>query len=287
MSAEASAAGIPYPPPPSYRFRVDGKRTLITGASNGIGREAAIAFARRGARVAVSGRSADKLEELAEDIRGEGGTAVVVPADLSDKGQADDLAGRAAEALGGLDVLINNAGGAGAYIEGGSSGLFGTPPGTVDELFQLNVLSAYALARSAAFIMRDAGRGGCIINNSSIQAIYPTWNLGPYAAMKAALETFTRVWAQELGPWQIRVNGLAPGGVISGNLQRLIDDPNDRAAREATIPMGWLAVPEDAAAALVFLASDDARWVSGTTIVLSGGRTGVPNYIRPEEAPRP
>lgn len=270
---DESTTPVNPPPVPNYQFRLDGKRALITGASRGMGREAAKAFARLGANVAVSGRSEAELEKLATEIRDEGGIATVLIADVSDVSQAEALATQAADALGGIDVLVNNAGGAAAYVPGGSTGLLGTPPAVFEELFRLNLLSAYALTRSAATIMRDAGHSGSIINNTSIQGLFPTWNLGPYAATKAGLQAFTSAWAEELGPHQIRVNAIAPGGVITGNLQRLIDDPVQRAAREATIPMGWLAVPEDAAACMIFLASDESRWVSGATILLSGGRS--------------
>src|SRR5690606_4294935 len=126
-------------PVPTYQFRLDGKRALITGASRGMGRETAKAFARLRANVAVSGRSEAELETLAGEIREEGGTATVLIADVGDVAQAEKLATQAANALGGIDILVNNAGGAAAYIPGGSTGLLGTPPAVFEELFRLNL----------------------------------------------------------------------------------------------------------------------------------------------------
>jgi 7-alpha-hydroxysteroid dehydrogenase len=257
-----------------FEFSLAGKRALITGASRGIGRATAEALAAHGADMVLSGRNETELEEVAAEIRALGRQVHVVPADLMDTESAAALPTRAAERLGGLDILINNAGGAGAYVPGSSGGLFDVTNEAYEGLFRLNLASAYAVTAAAAQIMKDQGSGGSIVNNTSIQGIAPTGNLGAYASVKAGLQALTVAWAQELGPFQIRVNAVAPGGVVSENLARLIKDPEARREREAKIPLGWLAEPRDAAACMLFLAADEARWVSGATILLSGGRPG-------------
>lgn len=255
-----------------FTYSLAGKVAVVTGASRGIGRAIALAFADHGADLVLTSRSTGELEEVAAAARASGRRAVVQPADLYDLDQVRAVVDTAVREFDGLDILVNNGGGAGAYIEGGSEGLLNTPPGALEKLFRLNVFAHFAMTQAAAPVMQRRG-GGSIINTTSIVGtVSPAPRLQAYGATKAALESLTKSWAVELGPAKIRVNCFQPGGIVTGNMARLIDTPEKRAEREKLIPIGRLGEPADAAALAVYLASDEASWVSGATIMLSGAR---------------
>ena len=253
------------------RFSLEGKKAVVTGASRGIGRGIAIGFAEQGADVVLASRSVAELEETKAGVEAHGRRAVVAETDFMDLARAALPIQVALDQLGGLDILVNNAGGAGAYIEGGSEQLLDTPVEAMEAMMRLNVLAPAALAKRAAEALKDTG-GGSIVNITSTAAMVPRGHLHAYSAAKAAMAAFTFAWAESLGPYNIRVNAIAPGGVMSGNLARLVDTPEKRATVEAKIPLGRIGEPTDAAAAAIFLASDEAAWVNGATILLSGGR---------------
>jgi len=252
-----------------------GKAALVTGASRGTGGAAALALARAGADVALAARSVDDLERVAAQVRAVGVRAEAIVADMQDAQDVEAMVARAASALGGLDILVNNAGGAGAYVEGGSAGLLETETAAWDALFALNLRGPFVAAREAARLMRDQGRGGCIINIGSVHGQFTRWTYHGYSAAKAALSELTAMWAVELGRYGIRVNEIAPGIIAAGrNGGRLLSSPDARAEREALVPLGRLGSPEDVAEIVLFLASDAAAYVSGATIAASGGWRG-------------
>lgn len=253
------------------QFSLAGKVAVVTGASRGIGRGIALAYAEHGADLVLASRSVGDLEKLRAEIEKLGRSAVVVETDMLDLSQAPKPVEVALAEFGKLDVLVNNAGGAGAYIEGGSEELLDTPVEAVSRLMQLNVIAPAAITKAAAVAMKARGSGS-IINITSLVAHVPRGHLHAYSAAKAAMEAFTVAWSESLGPYGIRVNAIAPGGVMSGNLARLVDTDEKKAALTAKIPIGRIGVPEDAAACAVFLASDEASWVSGASLLLSGGR---------------
>lgn len=250
---------------------LSGKTALVTGASRGIGREIALGFARSGADIAIAARTAADLEALAEEIASCGVRSHAVVADTSSVEANEQLFAEAERALGPLDILVNNAGGGGSYVEGGSESLLDSSPQAVAALFTLNVIGPMALTRLAASSMREHG-GGSILNVSSRLAQSPNPAVGAYSASKAAIQSFTTSWALELGPYGIRVNAIAPGGVATANMGRIMADPQLSTSYESTVPLGRLGTPRDAANCALFLASDDAAWVSGATILVTGGR---------------
>ena len=255
----------------SFRFSLAGKVAVVTGASRGIGRAVAVAFADHGADLVLASRTLADLEATAAAVRRAGRRAVVSQVDMLDPLAPAGVVTAAVEAFGGLDILVNNAGGAGAVIGGGSTGLADTTDLALEQLFQLNVFAPFAIARAAVPVMSARG-GGSIINVSSIAGITPAPRLQAYGATKAAIESLTHSWAVELGPLGIRVNCFQPGGIATANMAHVIDTPEKRAVREKLIPLDRLGEPDDAAALAVYLASGEAGWVSGASVLLSGAR---------------
>ncbi|HEY3695858.1 glucose 1-dehydrogenase [Phenylobacterium sp.] len=252
------------------QFSLAGKIAVVTGASSGMGRAIAIRYAEHGADLVVTGRDRARLEDVAAEVRAAGRRALVAPADLLDPEQAARPVAAAVAEFGRLDVLVNNAGGAGMYVEHGTATLFDTPLSTVESLFRLNAFSPFVSAQAAARVMRDQG-GGVIINVTSVSAYSPAPDVHAYAAAKAALHAFGVAWGKELAAYNIRVNEIVPGAVETHNLSRRLSTPEGRKAMERGNPMGRLGRPDDIAAAAVYLASDEAAWVTGAEIRVSGG----------------
>ncbi len=240
-----------------------GKTALVTGASRGIGRSAAIALAKAGAQVVVHfGRNAAEARSVVEQIKAEGGRAEAIGADLSDPQGAHRLASRVREIVGErLDILVANAGvSKAAMIEE-------TTVEDFDALFAVNVRAPYFLVQQLLPIFKQ---GSSIIFTSSLAAHAAVGNLSAYAATKGAIDTLVRHFALALGVKGVRVNAVAPGVVETD----MSDFARTEAGREFTLAMQALkrvAQPDDIAGAIAFLASDAARWVSGDTLHVDGG----------------
>ena len=240
-------------------FRLDGKAALVTGASGGIGASIARALHAQGANVALSGTRRDALEALAATL---GERAFVCPADLRDATEPDALVTAAETAAGPLAILVNNA--------GMTRDMLALRMRDEDWQAVLDVdLSApFRLARAAlrGMLRRRAGR---IINIGSI--VGSTGNAGQanYAAAKAGLIGLTKALAQEVASRGITVNAVAPGFIVSPMTDRLAEEQRDKLA--AAIPLGRLGQPEDVAAAVAYLASAEAGWVTGATLHVNGG----------------
>jgi NAD(P)-dependent dehydrogenase (short-subunit alcohol dehydrogenase family) len=239
-----------------------GRTALITGATSGIGRAIAEAYAAAGAHVAVSGRDAERGAQVVDAIRANGGTADFVAADLGASIDAvTALAGEATSVLGRVDILVNNA------------GIFPASPtlsldaATFDAVIAVNVRAPVFLTQAIAAPMVERGEG-VIVNVSSWIATIGTPTGALYAASKATLDQLTRSWAAELGPSGVRVNAVAPGITMTeGNL------PNEAFLHEASkaFPAGRVARPGEIAAAAVFLASESASYLHGETLYVDGG----------------
>jgi 7-alpha-hydroxysteroid dehydrogenase len=251
-----------------------GKAALITGASRGIGKGVAISFAEAGADVLLSARSMDDLEQTAAEARKQGVRAETVYMDSYDLDSVNAAVDAVSERFGKIDVLVNNAGGS-RNVEGGWLGFVQSTPRIVRELFELNVFSPYFAAQRAAEAMTRQGHGGVIINVTSSLADYPSDRIQPYSVAKLAIQEFTKLWAVELGPQRIRVNAIGPGPVDSAQLDKLRAlRPDYDEQTIANTPLGRIGRPSDIGAAAVFLASDAAEWISGTSILVAGGRRG-------------
>ncbi|MGB4137124.1 MAG: SDR family NAD(P)-dependent oxidoreductase [Microbacterium sp.] len=248
-----------------------GRTALVTGASRGIGRGIALALAENGADVVVASRSMAELEELAAEIRGLGRRAAAIRADTMTAAANVALFEEAEAALGPISILVNNAGGGGTYIDGGNDSLQTISPEAASQTFALNVLGPLALTQAAAASMAKQG-GGSIINLSSRLARTPNPSVGVYSAAKSAVQSLTETLAVELGPHGIRVNAIAPGGIETGNMDRILGDPDLLREYLSSIPLGRLGKVDDAAKLVLFLVSDAAAWISGATVLISGGR---------------
>ncbi|MHA7127300.1 SDR family oxidoreductase [Janibacter indicus] len=247
--------------------RLQGVRALITGGDSGIGRAVAIAFAREGADVALGylPQEQDDAEMTADWVERAGRTAVLCPADISDRSACDEVVAAAVDGLGGLDVLVNNAGVQMARDEG----LEDISDERIDRVLRTNLHALFWLTRAA---LPHLGRGSSIINVSSIQAFEPSTSLLDYAATKAAINNFTVNLAAEVGSRGIRVNAVAPGPIWTP-LQPATQRREKIEAFGADTPLGRAGQPAELAGAFVFLASPrEASYVSGTVLGVTGGK---------------
>lgn len=241
--------------------RLAGRVAVITGSSRGIGRAVAHAFLAEGAKLVINSRDAQVAEEVAHDL---GGDAVGIGADVTTEAGAAALVDGALEAFGALDVFVNNAGMA-------MSG--DTVDVTLDDwrrLLDLNMTAVFLCSRAAARHMLAAG-GGSIINTASVQAFAPFPRRLAYGSSKAAVVMMTKIMAAEWAP-SIRVNAVAPGYVRTDMTERLRAEGRiDFDAISRRTPQGRLAEPAEIAGAYIYLASTEASFVTGETIVLDGG----------------
>jgi NAD(P)-dependent dehydrogenase (short-subunit alcohol dehydrogenase family) len=244
-----------------HSFSLEGRTALVTGASRGIGAATARALDHAGARVALVARSEEKLLDVARDLDRD---PVVLVGDLAEVAAPAEIAERALEALGTVDVLVNNAAVA-ARLDTAD-----TDSTIIDEMLAVNVRAPLLLVGALIPSMIQAGRGS-IINLSSLSGLVGTPRRAAYAASKGALEAATRSLAIELGPSGIRVNSVAPGVVDTAlwAKNKAIDGVVETIEHQT--PLRRWATPEDIADVIVFLASDAARFVTGETISADGG----------------
>lgn len=253
----------------SYRGsgRLAGLRALITGGDSGIGRAVAIAFAREGADVAIGYLPEEQqdAEETARWVRQAGREVVLLPGDLREEQVARDTVAAAVARLGGLDVLVNNAG----FQMARRSSIADVTTDDLDRVLKTNLYALFWVTQAA---LEHLGEGGSIVNVSSIQAYQPSTSLLDYASTKAAINNFTVNLAAEVGERGIRVNAVAPGPIWTP-LQPATQPPEKIEAFGADTPLGRAGQPAEVAPAFVFLASPtDAGYVSGTVLGVTGGK---------------
>ncbi len=248
--------------------RLQGKVAVVTGAAQGIGAATARRLAEEGASVAVLDLTEERAKETAEAIRAAGGTALALGADVSNAEEADAAIDRVAAELGRIDILVNNAGVTRDNL------VYKMSEEDWDTVLTVNLKSVFLMSRAAQRHMVPA-KSGKIVNLSSVSAL---GNRGQanYSAAKAGVQGITATLAAELGPYNINVNAVAPGYVATAmtaaTAQRLGVSPEDaQQAAASQIPLRRVAKPEDIAAVIAFLVSDDAGYVTGQTLYVNGG----------------
>jgi NAD(P)-dependent dehydrogenase (short-subunit alcohol dehydrogenase family) len=244
--------------------RLTDRVALVTGADSGIGRAVAIAFAREGADVLASywkeDEDAAETRRLVEDA---GRRCITAPGDIGDRSHAQALVDQAREELGGIDVLVNNAG-----YQMAHDSFLEIPPDELEFVFRTNIIAMFHLCQAAVPAMRP---GSTIVNSSSIQAAQPSPQLLHYAATKGAISTFTKGLAQEVAERGIRVNAVAPGPIWTPLVT--MSFPGEKNAQfGADTPLGRPGQPAELAPLYVFLACDESRYISGEVIGATGGK---------------
>lgn len=244
-----------------------GKIAFVAGASSGIGEATALRFAEEGATVVLCGRRIELLEALREVIIGKGGKAEIAAADVSDEAAFVGAIEAAAQRHGRLDILINNAM---AYTWGPLESM-----STEDwhANFKTTVDGTFWGTRTAMRLMKDQAGGGSIVNIASICGLFGTANMSGYSAAKAAVINFSRAVASEGGPSNVRCNVVIPGVVETPPMAGMLSDAKARSNTEKLIPMQRVGQPVELANAILFLASDEASYVTGASLVVDGGRS--------------
>jgi NAD(P)-dependent dehydrogenase (short-subunit alcohol dehydrogenase family) len=254
-------------------IRLNGKRALVTGANSGIGKAAALALGEAGAAVAVNYlERPEDADEVVRTIREGGGRALALQADVSRPGEVAALFQRLDAEWGGLDVLVNNAG-----VDGSRSPAWETDPDDWHRVLEVNLFGVFLCAREALRRMVPA-RSGVVANVTSVHEVIPWNGYSAYTTSKAGISMLTKTLALEAAPEGVRVVAVAPGAVKTPINRQVWSDPDKRSDLLEKIPAGRIGAPEDIARAVVFLASDAAAYVTGTTLFVDGGMTLYPSF---------
>lgn len=249
--------------PKTPSFRLDGRRALVAGASSGIGLACAVALAEAGASVTLAARRVGALEELMNTLQAAGHQAEALALDITDL----DAVKAALASRESFDVLVNSAGLA------RHAAALDTTPDNYDAVMDVNVRAAYFLSVEVARGMKTAGKGGSIINISSQMAHVGGVDRAVYCASKHAIEGMTKSMAIEWGPDQIRINTICPTFIRTALAAPTLDNPERRAWIESKIKLGRVGEVEDIMGGVVFLASDAAALITGTSLLIDGGWT--------------
>jgi glucose 1-dehydrogenase len=249
-------------------MRLKNNVALITGSSKGIGRGIAERFAREGADVVINYNSDPKgAEEAVREAEKHGVRAAAIQADLGTVAGVRSLVAQSIERMGRLDVLVNNAG-----VEKHAP-FWDVTEADYDKVLNVNLKGVFFTTQAFVAHLRATGRGGRVVNISSVHEELPFPNFAAYCVSKGGLKMLTRNLAVELGSLEITINSIAPGAIATPINTALLNDPAKLRSLTEQIPLGRLGQPEDVAGLAVFLASDEARYVTGATYVVDGGLT--------------
>lgn len=243
-------------------MRLEGKVALITGAGRGIGAATAIKFAQEGARVVIASLFEHEVEETVNKIKDMGNEAIGITVDVTDKHQVETMIRKTLDAYRRLDIIVNNAG----ITADGT--LVKMTEENFDKVVDVNLKGVYNCAQAAARVMVEQGNG-VILNATSVVGLYGNYGQTNYAATKWGVIGMTKTWAKELGKKGVRVNAVAPGFILTPMTEKMPEKVLNMMRDKA--PMRRLGLPEDVANAYLYLASDEASFVTGSVLEVTGG----------------
>lgn len=255
-------------------MRLKDKVAVVTGAAAGIGLACAEAFAREGAKVVLSDINSERGEAAAQQVRDQGGEARFVACDVGDKAQVDKLIEATVAAYGGVDIAVANAG----IVH--ACDFLDLAEEDFDRVLRVNLKGVFLTGQAAARQMAKQGRGGTIINMSSVNAVLAIPAITPYVVAKGGVNQLTKSMALSLVDKGIRVNGIGPGSIRTEVFAAVANDPEKMKGILSRTPMGRVGETSEIASVAVFLASEDSSYITGQTIYPDGGRMAL-NYTVP------
>jgi len=254
---------------------LQGRKAIVTGGSSGIGKATAERLGREGANVCVnyySDKEAGDAQSVVVGLEKAGVKAIAVQADVGDEDQVAAMVAQSSDAFGGVDLLVNNAG-----IEK-QTPLLEMPLQLWNAVIATNLTGAFLCMREAGKVMASGG-GGVIVNMSSVHEFIPWPGFAHYCATKGGMKLLAQTAARELAAKKIRVVNIAPGAIATPINDFVLDDPEATHAVESEIPLGHMGQPDQVAAAVAWAASDQADYITGTTIVVDGGMSLYPKFV--------
>lgn len=253
--------------------RLEGRHALVTGANSGIGRTIALRLAQEGASVAINYVThPEAADEVVKELADAGAKAIAVQADVSNEQQVDAMIERTVKELGGLDIMVNNAGfeTQHPFLE--------MPADAWRKVLDVDLTGAFLCAQRAARVMVNSGAGGAIINITSVHQVIPWGGFAHYCASKAGLDMLTKTAALELATEKVRVNAVAPGAIKTPINQNVWSNPDTLKDLLRKIPTERMGETEEVAKAVAFLASDEASYITGAVLFVDGGMTLYPEF---------
>lgn len=255
------------------------KTAIITGAGSGIGRATALKLANNGANIVVVGRHINSLQKTVEEANKSRGASLAVKADVSKKDQVVKMKDKCLKKFGSIDILINNAG-----VMSPPTPIEDLPEEYWDKLVEVNLKGTFLCSQVFGKEMITGKRGGCIVNIASMCGHGPYPYCGAYGATKAAILLFTQQLALEWASFNIRVNSISPGTIITPLNEKVYADKDIYERRSSMIPLHRPGTPQDIANAVLFLSSEDSEYITGTDLLVDGGLTKIAQKMLPGRA---